>query len=332
MMHVAALAIGEARSVIEQTADTQLARQLEELSAQTRSGAVHVAEIAADILQRRSLSGEAASPDAFRHELLTTGWGIIRAQPTMAPLVNLVNHVLWRTEEQETPRALRQAVLQSIDDFKRQLRRHAHHVAESALTLINDGARIVTLSNSTSVQHALLHAQRAGRRFSVICAESRPLLEGRQTAELLASRGIDVQLVVDMAAIAAVAHAQLVLVGADMLSTRGLINKMGTYPLALAAARAGVPLYTLCGSEKFLPPGFRALAQRNWPATEVWDGAPGDLKIANQYSDVTPLSLVSGIVTERGVLPVAAIEAWLATTRLHYALAEPQRVGIAGTG
>src|SRR5690606_41726653 len=59
-------------------------------------------------------------------------------------------------------------------------------------------------------------AQRAGRRFSVICAESRPVFEGRQTAAALASYGIPVRLVVDAAAMHAVAEAQMVLVGADL--------------------------------------------------------------------------------------------------------------------
>lgn len=44
------------------------------------------------------------------------------------------------------------------------------------------------------------------------------------------------------------------------------------------------------------------------------------------YFDLTPLELLSGIVTERGILPVAAVEAWLASTRLHPALAlDPAR-------
>lgn len=64
-------------------------------------------------------------------------------------------------------------------------------------------------------------------------------------------------LVDDATAIEAAGYADLALVGADMLTNRGLINKMGTRPMAMVAHKAGVPFYTLCGSEKFLPPGFR---------------------------------------------------------------------------
>jgi translation initiation factor 2B subunit (eIF-2B alpha/beta/delta family) len=196
-------------------------------------------------------------------------------------------------------------------------------VAEGALTLIAEGSSVVTISNSTTVQHALRHAQRAGRRFSVICAESRPVCEGRQTAAQLASYGIPVRLMVDAAAVEAAASAHLVLVGADMLSMQGLVNKVGTRALAAVARHAGVPFYALCGSEKFLPPGFTPLEQIEWPTAEVWPEAMEGVAVRNCYFDTTPLELISGIVTEQGTLPVAAIEAWLAATHLHPALARP---------
>lgn len=301
--------------------DPMFSKAIATIAADNLSGAAQIADRAADILLRRASTGEAASPDAFRQEILMTGWALIRAQPTMAPLVNLVNTVLWKIEQRDTPSGLRQAVTQATEEFKRQSHHHALLVAEGALTLIGDGSRIVTLSHSSTVHHALIHAQRAGRRFSVVCGEARPALEGRETAVLFASSGIPVTLVVDTVAIAAVEDADLVLVGADMLSTKGLVNKVGSRALALAANAAHVPFYTLCGSTKFLPPGYHPPDQTSWPADEVWPDAPPGVTIDNRYFDCTPLELIAGIVTERGILPVAAIEAWLAAIKLHPALA-----------
>lgn len=300
--------------------DSVFSRAITDIADNKRSGATEIAERAADILLRRAATGEAASPDSFRQELLATGWALIRAQPSMAPLVNLVNAVLWKVEETETPQRLRMAVAQTTEEFKRQLHHHALCVAEGALALIGDGSVILTISHSSTVRHALLHAQRAGRRFSVICAESRPSCEGREIAAALASHGIPVTLVVDAAAMAEVHNAQLVLVGADLLSNEGLVNKIGTYGLALAAGQAGVPFYGLCGSQKFLPPGYHTPEQREWPADEVWPDAPPCVGVQNRYFEFTPLELISGIVTEQGTLPVAAIEAWLAAIKLHPAL------------
>ncbi|HMO55855.1 MAG TPA: translation initiation factor eIF-2B [Roseiflexaceae bacterium] len=301
-------------------------RLIEDLVAEHQHGAIVVAEHAADILKKRVSSGEPSSPEAFRRELLLTGWALIRAFPTMAPLVNLVNSVLWKAEESEAPHELRSIVIDATDDFKHQLRQRPGFVAERALPLINDGTTIVTISSSTTVRQALLHAQRAGRRFSVICAESRPRYEGQELAAALAAAGIPTQLMIDTAAIEAVPTAHLVLVGADMLSMRGLVNKIGTSALAVAAQHARVPFYTLCGSEKFLPPGFPQLEQHDWNADEIWLARPEGAAVVNRYFDTTPLHLISGIVTERGTLTVAAIEAWLATARLH-----PVLTGVAAT-
>jgi translation initiation factor 2B subunit (eIF-2B alpha/beta/delta family) len=295
-----------------------------EIAADNRSGAAQIAERAADILLRRAGTGEAASPDAFRQELLTTGWALIRAQPIMAPLVNLVNAVLWKLEERENPAELRLAVAQATDEFKRQLRQNALRVAEGALGLIPDGSTIITISHSGTVEQALLHARRAGRRFSAICLEARPACEGREAAAALANADIPTTLVVDAAAAAMVQKAQLVLIGADLLSNRGLVNKIGTRTLALAARAAGIPFYTLCGGEKFLPPGYWPPEQQEWPAGEVWADAPHGVTVHNRYFEWTPLEELSGIVTEQGTLPVAAVEGWLAAMKLHPALANSE--------
>jgi translation initiation factor eIF-2B subunit delta len=305
----------------ESLVESAIALTLARIATDNRSGAAQIAEHGADVLVQRANAGEASSPDAFRQAMLDTGWALIQAQTVMAPLVTLVNSVLWRIEECEDLAGLRRAVTEAAADFKHELRQHAQQVAEKTLALIGENSTVITLSQSSTVQRALLHAQRAGRHFAVICAESRPACEGRETAELLARHGIPTTLVVDAAAIAAVADADLVLVGADLLSSDGLVNKIGTLGLAHAARACGVPLYPLCSSEKFLPPGYPMPDQRDWPADEVWPDAPAGVAIRNRYFDLTPLSLISNIVTERGILPPEAIEAWLATTRLHPALA-----------
>jgi translation initiation factor 2B subunit (eIF-2B alpha/beta/delta family) len=285
----------------------------------SRAGAAQIAERAADILRQRAMIGEAASPDAFRHEILLTGWALIRSKKATGPLVNLVNAVLWKLETSETPAMLRQAVDEATTAFKRQLRQHSLRVAEGALGLVGEGSTVVTIAYSSTVQHALCHAQRAGRRLEVICAETGAGGEGHGTAEVLANCGVAVRLLSDPEAIAAVVRADLVLVGAEMLTSQGVVNRAGTRALAHAAREHGKPFYTLCGSEKFLPPEFERASQ--YPQTNggAANGA-GASHTPEAAFDLTPLALISGIVTEQGVLPVEGIEAWLAATKLHPAL------------
>jgi translation initiation factor 2B subunit (eIF-2B alpha/beta/delta family) len=294
------------------------------IAADQQAGAVELADRAAEILIQRAATGAAASADAFRQELLATGWALIRAQPTMAPLVNLVNAVLWKLESVESPQAMRQAVTKACEGFRRQLRVHEGAIAEAALPLIPDGAVLVTNGRSSTVRAALLHAQRAGRRFSVICAESRPGCEGRILARELAESGITVTLATDAISVSLVHSVQIVLVGADHLTSEGLSNKAGTYATALACQHRGVPIYALCGSEKFMPPDYALPPQPQSPADQVWDQAPIGVSIINQYYDFTPLHLLAGVVTEKGVLTGEGVEAWLAALRLHPALADDE--------
>jgi translation initiation factor 2B subunit (eIF-2B alpha/beta/delta family) len=326
MVHLAwselrALQWGKAARRGDQVVEQIFTQAILSIAEDDRSGAAQIAERAADVLVQRALAGEAASAEAFRREMLATGWALIRAQTAMAPLVNLVNTVLWKIEESEVPSELRESVVHAAEKFKRQLRQHALRVAEGSLGLIGDGSVVVTISFSSTVQHALTHAQRAGRRLEVLCAESQPGREGRATAEVLVNCGVQATLLPDAEAIAAVARADLVLVGADMLTSSGLVNKMGTNSLATAARAADRPFYTLCGSEKFLPPGFRPPAPANRATSAPLLEIAQEAHIPERVFDFTPLDLLSGIVTEQGVLPIEGIEAWLAATKLHPALA-----------
>ncbi len=284
------------------------------------SGAVEIAEKSAEVLQRLARTEPTEQVEDLRRRLLSAGWALISAHPTMAPLVNLVNAVLWTTEDAHDAAAARSAVADVTSDFKRRLRVHEAAIAETALRLIPEDSQILTNGRSTTVRAALRHAQRAGRRFKVICAEGRPACEGRTLAAELAAGGLQVTLVIDALAIAMVGESQLVLVGADHLGAQGLVNKVGTYGIALAAGARGVPMYALCGSEKFLPPGYAPPAQARWPAEQIWAEAPASLAITNLYFDSTPLAALAGIVTEQGVQPTEGIVAWLAATKLHPAL------------
>ncbi|RRR73689.1 MAG: initiation factor 2B [Candidatus Viridilinea halotolerans] len=301
--------------------DSLTAQAVAAIADDSVSGAVEIAEQSAQLLLRVAHANPTLSPALLRDQLLAVGWDLIRAHPTMAPLVNLINGMLWKLDAAyERNVNAHYAVSEAIGEFKRRLRVHEAAIAETALRLIPEDGQILTTGRSTTVRAALRHALRAGRRFRVVCAEGRPACEGRSMATELATAGIPVTVVIDALAISLANSAQLVLVGADHLGSHGLVNKVGTYGLALAAGAVRVPIYALCGSEKFLPPGYMPPAQAHWPAEQVWPDAPANIAITNLYFDTTPLDALAGIVTEQGIQPTEGIEAWLAATHLHPAL------------
>lgn len=133
----------------------------------------------------------------------------------------------------------------------------------------------------------------------------------------LVAAGIPTTVVIDVLAASLVHEANLVLVGTDHIGTQGLVNKVGTYAIALAARAANRPMYALCGSEKFMPPNYYPPAQAEWPAEQVWADAPDGVRIINHYYDTTPIELLAGIVSERGILPAVGIDAWMAAAKVH---------------
>ncbi len=295
------------------------------------AGAAELAEHGADILLRCARTDESRTLEAFRQQVLQISVALIGAQPAMAPLVNLANTALSGLEHSNHLPAAREQLASHMREFKRRLRTHETAIAEAVLALIADNTTILTHSRSTTVRAALLLAHRTGRRFRVVCTESRPNFEGRTLATELAAQHIAVTLVIDALAVSRAAQVDLVLVGTDHLNRDGLANKAGTFGIAATARTAGVPVYALCSSTKFLPPGYPRPAQHQRPAAQVWDAAPATVSIENFYFDYTPLTSIAGIVTERGVLPPAVIEGWLAALHLHPALQEAYQSLVVGS-
>jgi methylthioribose-1-phosphate isomerase len=152
----------------------------------------------------------------------------------------------------------------------------------------------------------------AGRVAHVVADETRPLLQGsRITAVELAAMGVAFRLVVDGAGASIIARGLVdaVVVGADRVAANGdVANKIGTYPLALAAARAGIPFIVAAPESTLDPatPDGSAIEIEERAAEEVL--VVGGVKMAPEGSaawnpafDVTPADLVTAVVTEERV-------------------------------
>ncbi len=156
-----------------------------------------------------------------------------------------------------------------------------------------------------------LHAR--GHLVSVTADETRPLLQGsRLTAFELADLGIEHRIVVDGAGPSVIARglADAVLVGADRIAANGdVANKIGTYPLALAAARARLP-FIVAAPESTLDLATATgadieIEERDEDEVLHFGGtrtAPPGTRALNPAFDVTPADLVTAIVTERRVV------------------------------
>jgi translation initiation factor 2B subunit (eIF-2B alpha/beta/delta family) len=126
---------------------------------------------------------------------------------------------------------------------------------------------------------------------------------------------------IDMALFERLAEANVVVVGADAVFPDHLVNKLGTHALARLAQLQGIPCFSLCAANKFLPTAATALLRiMEHPGQEVWPEAPDGLAISNRYFDTTPLALLSGIVSDQGSYTPEALRLLLQQRQLSPAL------------
>jgi eIF-2B alpha/beta/delta-like uncharacterized protein len=300
--------------------DRQIEARIEAIRSDHLSGAVTITQQATKVLVLLAEVTTSRTVADFRSELTEVGRALIAAQPAMASLFNLVNEVLWSAEYVDDVDTMRAVVRAVATNFVAAMVAGIERIAGRAVSLISDGMMVLTHSSSATVLRAFLAAQQAGRRFAVVCTESRPMLEGCNLARQLGAEGIEARLVVDAAAFRMLPKVNLVMVGADAVSPRGVVNKIGTLGLAVTAKEHGVPFYVLCDSEKLVPEGVlapQAFAQRD--PREVAESMVG-VTVLNYTFDTTPLEYVTGVVTGEGILGKEELDELWGKMCIHLAL------------
>jgi len=179
---------------------------------------------------------------------------------------------------------------------------------DRVLTHCNTGT-LATVSYGTALA-PIRTAIRQGKKVSVIATETRPRLQGARltTFELLRDH-IPVTLIVDGAAgyVMKQGMVKLVIVGADRITSQVVANKVGTYMIALAARENVVPFYVAAPSSTFDLEGAGQVEIEERDSREVTHIGgrripPRGVGVFNPAFDTTPVGLVSGFITEKGIL------------------------------
>jgi len=200
-------------------------------------------------------------------------------------------------------------------------RQLCRHIGDHGRPLIKTGMGILTHCNAGALATAelgtalapLYLAHEAGVSFRVYADETRPLLQGaRLTTWELQQAGIDVTLICDNMAAALMAQGciDMVIVGTDRVAANGdVANKIGTLGLAILAQYFQIPFYVACpySTIDFDTPSGKAIVIEERSAEEVTHcgqrrTAPAAITVRNPAFDVTPHPLVTGLITDRGIL------------------------------
>ena len=192
-------------------------------------------------------------------------------------------------------------------------------IGEHGATLIEDGDTVLTHCNAGSLATvdygtALAVVRAAceeGKRIKVFADETRPLLQGaRLTAFELMRDGVPVTLITDSMAGYLMSKGMIdkAVVGADRIVRDAVINKIGTYSVAVLAHENGVPFYVAAPTSTFdLSKRARDVTIEERSPSEVTNIgstriAPEGVKVMNPAFDVTPIKYVAAVICEEGVL------------------------------
>lgn len=261
--------------------------------------------------------------EEFRRQLAQACEKLASSRPTAVNLVWAINHMraVIQSMAAQPPHELARNLIAVAQKLHQQDVEANRAIGKHGAELVPRGARILTHCNAGALATAgfgtALGVVRAAwvrdKSLSVIADETRPLLQGaRLTAWELQEEGIPTTLIADNMSGHLISRGEVdvVIVGADRVAANGdVANKIGTYMVAVLAARHGVPFYVACPCSTVdmdTSTGAEIVVEER-SADEVtgfggtrW--AAIGVTVRNPAFDVTPAELVSAIITERGVV------------------------------
>jgi methylthioribose-1-phosphate isomerase len=261
----------------------------------------------------------ATGRDAFQREVEVAAAALAATRPTAVNLSWGVNRVLAKVREAADPARAREAAAREAMLMAEEDRATCVRIGDQGAELIPDGATVLTHCNAGALActewgtalGVVRSAVRSGKRVRVIACETRPLFQGaRLTAWELLRDGIEVTVIPDAGAASLMRSGRvgLVLVGADRITRDAVFNKIGTYMHAVCARHHGIPFYVAAPRSTFDPVtsesgvAIEERARREVSRCGEWVLVPDGAGVENPAFDATPLSLVSAIITDEGVL------------------------------
>ncbi len=283
-------------------------------------GAPLIGVTAAYGLALSAFHSKAEKREELLKELEETAKVLRKTRPTAVNLFWAIDRVMKRAHETVgTKEALAKAVveeaLEMADEDVEVNRRMGKHGAQ----LIEDGDVVLTHCNAGSLATVdygtalgvVRAALEEGKKVEVIACETRPKLQGaRLTCYELMRDGIPVTLITDtmVGYVMSKGLVDKVVVGADRIVRDAVLNKIGTYNVAVLANEHGIPFYVAAPTSTMDPTRTSeeaVIEERNpMEVTNVRSEriAPEGVKVLNPAFDITPLEYVDAVITEEGIL------------------------------
>jgi len=197
----------------------------------------------------------------------------------------------------------------AIADYERLIKDAKSDIRKMGASILNKYKVILTHCHSSTSTGIIIDAFKNNPDLKVVSTETRPKYQGRITSEELFEAGVDVTMIVDSASASFIVDdrylpVEAIIIGADELLKNGsVINKVGSYQMALASEDGKDEFYVATSLLKLDPDRdivFPEIEIRD--AEEVWGEAPRGMKIINPSFEVVPGKLITGLITELGLI------------------------------
>jgi ribose 1,5-bisphosphate isomerase len=270
-------------------------------------GARNVAIAAVKAIQTQAELTKVKNKIQFLCELKEAQTIFVASRETEPLMRNAIRWIITQAQSVKTEKVetLSQNVVANANQFLKDLEDSKEHIAEIGANRIHDNSVVFTHCHSSTVTRLLAKAKADGKNIKVICTETRPAYQGRITANELVGLGIETTFIVDSAARSFMGNVDIVIVGADAITSEGnVVNKIGSSSIAVLAHEARVPFYVVSELLKFDPETLNGecekIEQRS--PKEVWKEAPPKLIVRNPAFDVTSNRYIHGLICEEGII------------------------------
>ncbi len=190
--------------------------------------------------------------------------------------------------------------IKTINKLLRKLNQSTKEIAKRGSTLIKNNYVIMTHCHSGEALSVIKQAWKQGKKITVYATETRPKEQGVKTAKELSKLGIHVILIVDDAVEFFIKDVDIVMVGSDAIRKEGIVNKIGTYTMAIVAKEHKKPFYVVGNTLKLDKRKKLVIEERD--PHEIYVEHIKTLEIRNPAFDVTPWKYTKRVVTEKGIM------------------------------
>jgi methylthioribose-1-phosphate isomerase len=284
-------------------------------------GAPAIGVAAAMGLALCAVNDNSADKKDLQSSLETAYKTLLQTRPTAVNLKWGLDKVMEESSKHETVQDIKKNLVKLVKEMSDDDIQTNKNMGRFGSNLIDNGDVIMTHCNAGALATVsygtalgvIRSAKDSGKKISVFATETRPVMQGsRLTAFELVHDEIDVSLIPDTAVGHLMANNMIdkVIVGADrILKTGHVFNKIGTYQVALLANSHNIPFYVAAPLSTFDlkqdDPDKIVIEERSVEEVVKIGGkriAPKGVRIFNPAFDLTPPNLITGIITEKGVL------------------------------